>query len=153
MPLSDYIASIRNRIGTDFLLVPGVTAVIQDADRFLLARHTDSGLWGTVGGAVEPGESPDTAVVREVFEELGVEATVVGIVGAYGGPELEYIYPNGDRVGYVSVAYRCAIPTADLTLDPVELIQADWFTLSEALTLPRHPWIDRILVDAAAPVP
>ena len=45
MPMSDYVASIRSQIGHDFLLLPGVTAVIRDGDRFLLARHrhSDSG--------------------------------------------------------------------------------------------------------------
>lgn len=67
--MSDYVASIRSRIGTDLLLLPGVTAVIRDDDRFLLARHRHSGLWSLIGGGVEPGEEPVAALLREVLEE------------------------------------------------------------------------------------
>ena len=148
MPMSEYIAALRSRVGTRFLLLPGVTAVIQDGERFLLARHTDSGLWSFVGGSVEPGEEPADAVVREVTEELGVAAIVVGILGAYGGAYLEYEYPNGDRVGYVTIAYRCSIAPRDLSLDPDELLEAAWFTPAQVRTLPRRPWVDRILADA-----
>lgn len=117
MPGSEYVRALRSKIGNDFLLLPAVTAVIQDADRFLLASHRDSGLWSLVGGGVEPGERPQEAVRREVLEELGVEPLVHEIVGAYGGPSLEATYPNGHRVGYLTVAYRCSIPVLDLVLE------------------------------------
>ncbi len=44
MPMSDYVASLRARIGTDFLLLPGVTAVIRDGrwiDRVIGAVRGD----------------------------------------------------------------------------------------------------------------
>jgi 8-oxo-dGTP pyrophosphatase MutT (NUDIX family) len=115
VPASDYVRRLRSRIGTEFLLLPAVTAVIQDGDRFLLARQRDTSRWSLIGGGVEPGEHPEDAVRREVEEELGVAATVRGIVGAYGGKALEAVYPNGDEVGYVSIAYRCSLPDTNLT--------------------------------------
>jgi 8-oxo-dGTP pyrophosphatase MutT (NUDIX family) len=43
-----------------------------------LVRHAEHGDgWGTVGGAVEPGESPAAAAVREAREELGVDIRLV----------------------------------------------------------------------------
>ncbi len=58
-----------------------VAGVIRDArGRFLLARRTEgrdlAGLWEFPGGKVEPGESPEAALVRELREELGIEARV-----------------------------------------------------------------------------
>lgn len=149
MPASDYIQGLRSRIGNDYLLLPSVTAVIQDADRFLLARQRDSRLWSLVGGGIEPGESPDAAVQREVFEELGVKPALHGIVGAYGGRPLENTYPNGDRVGYVTVAYRCSLTSDDLALERTEILETRWVSISEARELARHEWIDLVLVDAA----
>ena len=151
VPASEYVRSVRTRIGSEYLLLPGVSAVIREGDRFLLARHKDSGRWSLIGGGIEPGESPESAVQREVAEELGVHATVLGIVGAYGGPLLEHIYPNGDHVGYVTVAFRCSLSGADLALEHTELIETQWFSPAEARRLHRHAWIDRVLDDAAAP--
>lgn len=58
-----------------------VAAVIRDPrGRILLARRTQerdlAGLWEFPGGKVEPGEAPEDALVRELREELGIEATV-----------------------------------------------------------------------------
>ena len=58
-----------------------VAGVLRDArGRVLLARRTEgrdlAGLWEFPGGKVEPGESPEDALVRELREELGVETEV-----------------------------------------------------------------------------
>lgn len=58
-----------------------VAGVIRDAlGRVLLARRTEgrdlAGLWEFPGGKREPGESPEDALVRELREELGIEAQV-----------------------------------------------------------------------------
>lgn len=58
-----------------------VAGVLRDArGRILLARRTEgrelAGLWEFPGGKVEPGETPEGALVRELREELGIDATV-----------------------------------------------------------------------------
>lgn len=146
MPRSDYVASIRARIGSDLLLLPAVTAVIRDAERFLLARHSHSALWSLIGGAVEPGEEPFDAVVREVLEETGARVRVDGIVGAYGGAPLMVEYPNGDQVGYVTTAYECHL-SDDPRPDHDELLELGWFDRDAVVELPRHRWIDRVVAD------
>ncbi|WP_236969043.1 NUDIX domain-containing protein [Microbacterium aurantiacum] len=149
MPASDYVQGLRDRVGTDFLLLPAVTAVIRDGDRFLLARQRDTQRWSLVGGGIEPGEQPADAVRREVREELGVDATVEGIVGAYGGPPLEAAYPNGDRVGYVTIAYACSLSSDRFALERAELIETSWVELADLDALDRHEWIGQVLQDAA----
>ena len=54
---------------------PGVSAIILTAEGLLLQRRADNGLWGLPGGGVEPGESVTEALVREVREETGLDAT------------------------------------------------------------------------------
>jgi 8-oxo-dGTP diphosphatase len=146
--MSEYVQSIRDRIGHDFLLLPGVTAVIRDGERFLLARHSISELWSLIGGGIEPGEEPSEALVREVLEETGAEIRITGLVGAYGGEQMTGTYPNGDRVGYVTIAYECELlsPAAP---DMDELIEVGWFERSAITQLPRREWIDRVIADAA----
>ncbi|WP_345750044.1 NUDIX domain-containing protein [Microbacterium rhizophilus] len=148
MPMSSYVRSVRAKIGHDLLILPGVTAVIRDGDRFLLARQRDTKRWSLVGGGVEPDEQPRDAIAREVREELGVAPRIVRVVGAYGGPELRSVLPNGDEVAYVTIAYECALPAGELALEEHELLETAWFTRTEVASLTRHVWIDRVLADA-----
>jgi len=149
MPASDYTAAIRSRIGTDLLLLPGVTAVIRDGERFLLARHRHSGLWSLIGGAVEPGEEPAEALHREVGEETGGRVRIRGVVGVYGGEPMMVTYPNGDRVGYVTTAYDCEL-LSDAVADQDELLEVRWFSREEIASLARRDWIDRVIADVPA---
>jgi 8-oxo-dGTP pyrophosphatase MutT (NUDIX family) len=149
MPMSPYVRSLRDRVGHDLLLLPGVTAVIRDADWFLLARQRDTERWSLIGGGIEPGETPQEAVVREVSEELGVRPVIRGIVGAYGGRPLQTTLPNGDVVGYVTVAFHCELPNAAFVLEDAELIETGWFTRDQSKGIARHEWIDDVLDDAA----
>lgn len=58
-----------------------VAAVVRDGDRILLTQRPPGGplglQWEFPGGKIEPGESPEHAMVREVREELGVESTAL----------------------------------------------------------------------------
>lgn len=146
--MSEYVQSIRDRIGNDLLLLPGVTAVIREGERFLLARHAHSGLWSLIGGGIEPGEEPATALAREVLEETGAEVRVGGIIGAYGGPPMMVEYPNGDRVGYVTVAYECEL-LSPAAADMDELLELGWFERGAIAKLPRREWIDRVVADVS----
>jgi 8-oxo-dGTP diphosphatase len=108
MPISVYIRALREKIGTELLLVPAVTALIyNERDEVLLQRAKDDGEWHTIGGAIDPGENPADALVREVFEETGLRVVPMRIVGVYSDPEV--VYPNGDRVMYVSTTFVCRI--------------------------------------------
>jgi 8-oxo-dGTP diphosphatase len=58
--------------------------VRDDRDRLLLVRRgqdPEKGRWSVPGGRVEPGETGQDAVVREVFEETGVRVVVTGVAG------------------------------------------------------------------------
>ena len=145
--MSPYVQGLRGAVGHSLLLLPGVTAVIESGQQVLLARQRDTGRWSLVGGGIEPGEEPSDAIRREVQEELGVLPLVGPIVGAYGGPELSTTLPNGDRVSYVTVAYRCTLPHQHITLEHDELLETGWFNRDTIPALDRHFWIDRVIDD------
>lgn len=154
MPMSNYVRDLRLRVGHDLLLLPAVTAIIRNGANFLLARQHGSELWGLIGGGIEPGEQPADALVREVREELGLEAIVGKVVGSYGGPDLVVEYANGDRVSYVTTAYECELPpTAEFSFPDGEVAEVRWFSDAEVSVLPRHPAVDRILQDAGREAP
>ena len=60
-------------------------AVVLDAARenFLLVKRRDVPIWVLPGGAIDPGESPEDATVREVREESGLEVRIVRKVALY----------------------------------------------------------------------
>lgn len=59
MPVAPHIARLREQVGHDLLLLPSVTVLPLDGQgRALLARQTEFGTYGTVGGAVDVDESP-----------------------------------------------------------------------------------------------
>ena len=57
-----------------------------------LVRAADSGLWQTIGGAVEPDESPHAAATREADEEAGVVVALERIRRATGGAQFRLRY-------------------------------------------------------------
>lgn len=98
------------------------------------AGHTDG--WGTVGGAVDPGESPAAAAVREAREEIGVAIRLRRLIDVLGGPDYEVTYPNGDRVAYVPAVYEAEIADGIPAPADGELSEVAWFTPEELRSVP-----------------
>ena len=110
MAASDYIIKIRSKIGHDLLLCPSVAAVILDDQKRLLLQERSSGEgWSLPAGAIEPGENPEAAIVREVEEETALIVEPVRILGVFGGKDFRYVYANGDQVEYTVVLFLCEV--------------------------------------------
>lgn len=103
--MSPYLRSLRAVVGHDLLLLPTVAVLPRSADggSVLLVRELEGGRWMTIGGMVEPGESPEEAARREAQEEAGVEVEVGRLLGAFGGPGYEAVHANGDRAAFVPI--------------------------------------------------
>ncbi|MGH2834102.1 MAG: NUDIX domain-containing protein, partial [Solirubrobacteraceae bacterium] len=66
MAISPYLRRLRESVGHDLLLVPSAAVLVWDLpQRLLLVRELQTDLWQTVGGALDPDESPQQAAVRE----------------------------------------------------------------------------------------
>lgn len=130
MPIPDFVVALRARVGTDPLWLPGVTGVVlDDADRVLLVRRSDSGRWALVSGIVEPGENPAAGLVREVLEETGVVAAVESL--AYLSVTREVVYPNGDRARYLDTTFLCRYVSGTAVVGDDEATDVGWFALDE----------------------
>jgi 8-oxo-dGTP pyrophosphatase MutT (NUDIX family) len=116
-------------VGHELLVLPSVSVLpVDKAGRVLMVLHAghDDG-WGILGGAVEPGESPAAAAVREAREEIGVDVELVRLLDVLGGPDYEVSYPNGDRVAYVTAVYEARIVAGSPAVSDGELSDLAWF--------------------------
>ncbi len=126
--MTPYYRALREKVGRDLLLVPGVAAVIRNESEQLLLQEKDGGIWSLPAGAIEPGESPDAAIRREVLEETGLAVEPVETLGVFGGREFRYVYSNGDAVEYMIVLYRCEVlERTEGPLDP-ETVSLRYFS-------------------------
>jgi NAD+ diphosphatase len=127
---------------------PAVIMLVTDeADRCLLGRQPawPEGRYSTLAGFVEPGESLEQAVRREVEEEVGVEVDEVTYFGNQPWP-----FPASLMVGFIARAR-----TTEISVDGAEISHARWFTRAEVraeaeagtLLLPGGISISRSLVE------
>jgi 8-oxo-dGTP pyrophosphatase MutT (NUDIX family) len=146
MPISSYLRQLRVRVGSTFVLLPSVTSLVFDHDgRLLLARHAHEQGWGTIGGAIDPDESPEDAVVRETWEETGLHVEPTRLRAVLGGPRFRVTYPNGDQVGYVAAVFDCRQIGGTLRPDGEEITEARFFQRSELTGLDLSPYAEAIL--------
>jgi 8-oxo-dGTP pyrophosphatase MutT (NUDIX family) len=150
MPISEYMRSLREHIGQRLVLTPGVTAIVRDEEgRVLLQRRAEDGRWGLPGGAIEPGEAPAQALVREVFEETGLLVRPERLLGVFGGNERFHItYRNGDAVEYTIVTFECRVVGGTLSARDGESLELRYFPPEEVASL-AAPEIHRCAIHAA----
>ncbi|TBF40447.1 NUDIX domain-containing protein [Rhizobium leguminosarum] len=108
--MTPYLMELRRLIGNRLLQLPSVAAVIHDHAGDLLLQEKASGEgWSLPAGAIEPGETPQEAIIREVMEETGLAVVPTTVLGVFGGRDFRYTYPNGDQVEYVVTLFKCRV--------------------------------------------
>jgi NAD+ diphosphatase len=126
---------------------PAVIMLITRGDRALLGHSTrfpNSTMYSTLAGFVEPGESLEEAVAREVFEEAGVRVGKVSYHSSQPWP-----FPASIMLGFYGEAL-----TEEITIDTKELMDVRWFSRDEmrdsaahGFSLPRADSIARRLIE------
>jgi 8-oxo-dGTP pyrophosphatase MutT (NUDIX family) len=138
--MSPYMQHLRELVGPTLLLIPSVAVLPTDEDgRVLLGFHPEVGVWSTLGGAIDPDETPEEAARREVAEEAGVTIEIEELLAVLGGPEHRTRYGNGDEVAYVAAVYRGSIVGGALRPDGVEVDELRWTTRDEIAGLVLSP--------------
>lgn len=132
MGMSAYLSELRELVGHRLLVLPSVAVLPWDGEgRLLMVREADTGKWQTIGGAIEPDESPQEAAVRETAEEAGVTIAIERLRTVAGGREFRLRYPNGDLVSYVSTVFDARVIAGVPTADGDETIDVAWFSPEE----------------------
>jgi NAD+ diphosphatase len=122
---------------------PAIIVLISDAERVLLGRQATwpVGRYSTIAGFVEPGESLEDAVTREVFEETGIKVDRIEYHSSQPWP-----FPASLMLGFTAHAI-----TTEVHLRDQELEDARWFTradlASNGTLLPPRPSISFRLIE------
>jgi len=120
-------------------LSPAVIMTVERGDSILLAHGVNfqDGVYSCVAGFVEPGESLEEAVAREVLEETGISVTDVRYFGSQPWP-----FPNSLMIGF-----NAHYAAGEIVLDDAEIGDAKWFTPDDLPQLPGKISIARRLID------
>jgi len=120
-------------------LSPSIIVLIRNGEEMLLARNTNwpQGMYSTLAGFVEPGESIEQTVHREVFEEVGLRIKNVRYVGSQSWP-----FPNSLMLGF-----HADYLSGEIVCQEGEIADARWFRYSELPGVPPGTAISRWLID------
>lgn len=111
-------------------LTPAIITLVEREDgKALLAWGAafPARFYSALAGFVEPGESLEECVAREVNEEVGVEVDNITYFGSQPWP-----FPHSVMIGF-QARYR----SGDITIQPEEIIEADWFGPKNLPPVPR----------------
>ena len=101
----NYIGWLRSKVGHErIMLVFAGGCIFNEKGEVLLQRRGDFNKWGFPGGAIELGETPQMAAIREAKVETGLDVEVGNIIGVYTDCNMEY--PNGDKAHSICIVYE-----------------------------------------------
>lgn len=120
-------------------LAPAVIMAVVRDDAILLGRapRFPAGMYSTLAGFVEPGESLEAAVAREIFEEVSIRVTDIRYVASQPWP-----FPHSLMAGF-----HCRYLDGEIRVNHAELEDADWFTAARMPKLPPRISIARHLIE------
>lgn len=118
---------------------PAIIVLVEYEGKALLARSPrfKEGLFSVLAGFVEPGESLEDAVRREVKEEAGIDVKNIRYFGSQPWP-----FPDSLMIGFTA-----EFAGGEITVDNNEILDARWFTADNMPEIPHKISISRALID------
>ena len=115
-----------------------ITAVLKD-DKILLARGSNfpENWYSIIAGFVEPGETLEECVEREVMEEVGLKVKNIRYFGSQPWP-----FPHSLMIGFIS-----DYESGEICVDNYEITDAKWFDVDTLPDLPSNMSISREIID------
>jgi len=120
-------------------LSPSIIVLVHRGREVLLARNHrfPDGMYSTLAGFVEPGESIEETLIREVEEEVGVLVKNLEYLGSQPWP-----FPNSLMLGF-----HAEYDSGDIALQQEEIADAKWFSIDDLPAIPGKIAISRWLID------
>ena len=106
-------------------IAPAIIVAIKNEDKLLMAQHSyhDTIRYALIAGFVEPGESIEEAVHREVLEEVGIKIKNLNYKKSQSWP-----FPNS-----LMLAFEADYESGDIKVDGDEIVKAKWFKKDEII--------------------
>jgi NAD+ diphosphatase len=119
---------------------PAIIVAVNRGDELLLAhnRNFRAGMFSLLAGFVDPGETLEQAVAREVREEVGIEIADISYVASQPWP-----FPNSLMLGF-----RARFLGGEIAVDGKEIETAGWYRRDALPDIPRQGTVARQLIDA-----
>jgi NAD+ diphosphatase len=121
-------------------VAPAVMALVRRENQILLGRspHFPPGMYSALAGFVEPGESLEQCIAREVLEEVGVRISNPRYFASQSWP-----FPHS-----LMIAFVCEWVSGEIKPQEAEIEDAKWFEVLQLPKLPSKISIARKLIDA-----
>lgn len=118
---------------------PAIIVAVTRGDELLLAhnRNFRPGMFSVLAGFVDPGETLEQAVAREVREEVGIELDDIHYIASQPWP-----FPNSLMLGF-----RARYVSGEIAVDGKEIEQANWYQRTALPDIPRRGTVARSLID------
>ena len=127
-------------------IAPAIIVAIRNGDKLLMAKHSyhDNICYALIAGFVEPGESVEEAVHREVLEEVGIKIKNLKYQKSQSWP-----FPNSLMLGFTA-----EYDDGDIKVDGDEILKAKWFEADEIIrygsAISISDWLIQSFIDAHA---
>lgn len=120
-------------------LSPAIIVAVTRGDKLLLARshRHPPGRFSVLAGFVEPGETLEECLRREVKEEVGIEVKNIRYFGSQPWP-----FPHS-----LMIAFTCDYAGGEIVLEEEEMAEAAWYTADNLPRIPPRISISRALID------
>lgn len=150
--ISNYYSNLREKIGKELIFMPCAAGIVSnDKGEILLQNKGNGENWSLPAGAIELGEAPAEAVVREVWEETGLYVVPTKLLGIFGGKDFRYQYPNGHKVEYNIYLFNCVIQSGELRPVDTETAELRYFSSANmpelALPYPKNLFFQKEISD------
>ena len=120
-------------------IAPAIIVAIRKDNELLMAKHSyhNSDRYALIAGFVEPGETIEEAVTREIAEEVGLKVKNINYLKSQSWP-----FPNS-----LMLAFEAEYESGEITVDDDEIVDAKWFKVSDIKNYPTDISISSWLIE------
>lgn len=139
--MTNYIKHIRSKIGHEKFIQPAARIIVEnEKGQVLMFRRVDNGSWGIPAGSLEENETIKACIIREVYEETGIQIIDCQVIGISSNPKNETVtYPNGDVIQYFTIEFYSNNWTGSIhPIDASEVKSASFEEIGMLQQLPKN---------------